>query len=47
MLRNNDLGIGVLMNNADLEMTTKEEQLKAFKRHEMTKALRAAWTQQQ
>ena len=28
-------------------MTTKEAQLAAFKRHEMTKKLREAWTQQQ
>ena len=35
------------MIDEDLEKTTHEAQLAAYKRHEMTKQLREAWTQQQ
>ena len=31
----------------DLMKTTREEQMKAYKRHEIAKQLREAWTQQQ
>ena len=40
-----ELGVGQKLIDHDLEMTAKEAQLAAYKRHEMTKALREAWTQ--
>lgn len=35
------------MIDEDLKKTAHEAQLAAYKRHEMTKQLREAWTQQQ
>ena len=47
MVRENDLTIGQKMAHEDLTKTNAEAQLEAYKRHEMSKALRSAWTQQQ
>ena len=43
--RENDLNIGKKMIDENLESLTRSEQLAAFKRHEITKQLREAWTQ--
>ena len=43
--RENDIKIGKKMIDEDLDSVTRSEQLAAFKRHEMTKQLREAWTQ--
>ena len=45
--RENDLKIGSKIVNADLEQMTREAQVQAYKRHEMAKQLREAWTKQQ
>ena len=47
MSRENEISTGQKMINEDLQKTTHEAQLAAYKRHEMTKQLREAWTQQQ
>lgn len=44
--RETDIRVGKQMIEKDLAKTTMEEQVKAFKRHEMTKQLREAWGQQ-
>jgi len=36
--------MGKQMVHADLEQTTREAQVKAYKRHEMAKQLREAWS---
>ena len=46
-IKDEDLGLGQRLIDDDLTKTTREAQLAAFKRHEMTKVLREAWTQQQ
>lgn len=43
--RAEEISIGQKLIDYDLEMTAKEAQLAAYKRHEMTKTLRDAWTQ--
>ena len=44
LIRAEELGIGQKLIDHDLVMTAKEAQLAAYKRHEMTKTLRDAWT---
>ena len=43
--RTEELSVGQKLIENDLEQTAKEAQLAAYKRHEMTKNLREAWTQ--
>lgn len=45
--KEDDKYLGQQMIDVDLEKTTHEAQLKAYKRHEMTKKLREAWSKQQ
>ena len=43
----NDFDTGSDLISQDLQLATREAQIAAFKRHEITKQLREAWTQQQ
>lgn len=43
--RTEELSVGQKLIDYDLVQTAKEAQLAAYKRHEMTKNLREAWTQ--
>ena len=47
LAKEDDKSEGQKMIQKDLEESTHEAQLAAFKRHEMTKKLREAWTKQQ
>ena len=43
--REDELSTGQQLIEADMSLATREAQLEAFKRHEMTKQLRSAWNQ--
>ena len=43
--RTEEISVGQKLIDYDLVQTAKEAQLAAYKRHEMTKNLREAWTQ--
>ena len=45
--RENDKSVGAQMVKDDLEQTTREAQVLSYKRQEMAKQLREAWTKQQ
>ena len=45
--REEEIKLGQKMIENDLESATREAQMNAYKRHEMSKQLRDAWTKQQ
>lgn len=45
--READLDVGAELVRADLDQQVRDQQIQAYKRHEMAKSLREAWSKQQ